>query len=336
MKKLIFLPLFLFADEYSFDLGEFEKKPFEYKGYIKLDPKITYNKNSKESSYSSINEIQFEPTYQKDWININANFSLFNMIYSEDENKNNFVINSLYQRFGEDLSFTIGKQSLKWGKGYVYNPIAFLDREKDPLNPESIREGYILAEVKYIQTFSDTALLKNHSFSFVYMPSDENINDEYYEKESSKENFAFKYYMLLADTDIDLIYLNGETSKYGFDISKNLLEELEVHLEYAITEEKDMSYLVGFKYAGNYDITLTTEYYRKNEDKFIYNKLAQKEPFGIIYSNVYVTYQKNLDKNKYQSSFDFSYNFKNGFVVEAMAVDSTDAQSFEIKGSYYF
>ncbi len=41
------------------------------------------------------------------------------------------------------LSFNFGKQTLLWGKGYAWNPVAFVSRPKDPDDPELAREGYI-------------------------------------------------------------------------------------------------------------------------------------------------------------------------------------------------
>ena len=34
------------------------------------------------------------------------------------------------------LSFKFGKQTLLWGKGYAWNPVAFVSRPKDPDDPE--------------------------------------------------------------------------------------------------------------------------------------------------------------------------------------------------------
>ena len=33
------------------------------------------------------------------------------------------------------LSFKFGKQTLLWGKGYAFNPVAFVSRPKDPMIP---------------------------------------------------------------------------------------------------------------------------------------------------------------------------------------------------------
>ncbi|MDQ7032401.1 MAG: hypothetical protein Q9M37_06765 [Desulfonauticus sp.] len=344
MKKIILFLSFLiliqtefaFAQnqDYDFNLDEFEKKSFDCRGYLSLNPKITVD-NKEQRLYSAINELQIEPSYKKDWINLKANFSFFAMLYSKEDNDYKFIINNLYQTFGEDFSLSLGKQSLKWGKGYIYNPIAFLDRVKNPLDPESVREGYYLLKLQYIQT-PEGDILQNHSFTFVYMPSSYDLNKDFYTKEHSYNNVAFKYYALILDTDIDLIYMQEEkVNKYGIDLSKNLSEELEVHGELSYFNEQN-EYLIGFKYAAPYDLTLTTEYYKKQGDNFIYNKLSQKDAFGIIYSTAYVSYQKNLDQNKYQVIFSFKYDFKNGFVVESIATKSSQDKSLGLKTTYYF
>ena len=35
-----------------------------------------------------------------------------------------------------------GKRTLRWGKGYAWNPIGFVERPKDPNDPDLAREGY--------------------------------------------------------------------------------------------------------------------------------------------------------------------------------------------------
>ena len=51
-----------------------------------------------------------------------------------------------------------GKKTLNWGKGYAWNPAAFLDRPKNPDDPELAREGYIVASVDYTKSWDGQAL----------------------------------------------------------------------------------------------------------------------------------------------------------------------------------
>ena len=49
-------------------------------------------------------------------------------------------------------------------------------------------------------------------------------------------NFAGRLYFLLYDTDIDLIWLTGEsrTDRFGMDFSRNITTNLEIHGECAV------------------------------------------------------------------------------------------------------
>ncbi len=48
----------------------------------------------------------------------------------------------------------LGKKTFKWGTGYAWNPVGFIDRPKDPNNPEEALEGYIAAGVDLIKSFN--------------------------------------------------------------------------------------------------------------------------------------------------------------------------------------
>ena len=53
----------------------------------------------------------------------------------------------LYQGYltlkpSDSWSFDVGKKTFKWGKGYAWNPVAFLDRPKDPTDPDLALEGF--------------------------------------------------------------------------------------------------------------------------------------------------------------------------------------------------
>jgi len=93
-------------------------------------------------------------------------------------------------------------------------------------------------------------------------------------------NFATKLYLLLYDTDIDLMLLTGSsrTTRYGFDFSRNITTNLEVHGEWArinnfklttinaqgvgTTNEWDaISYLLGLRYLSAQETTYILEYY---------------------------------------------------------------------------
>ena len=175
------------------------------------------------------------------------------------------------------LSIDIGKKALKWGKGYAWNPAAFIDRPKDPDDPELSLEGFLVASADYIKSFQGP--LKTVSFTPVLIPVYNHVNNTF--GDIDKLNFAGKLYFLFYDTDIDLIVLTGgsKTTRYGVDFSRNITTNLEIHGEFAFINdykkkfidsngtnfEKEYdakSYLIGMRYLTEKDTTYIIEYYR--------------------------------------------------------------------------
>lgn len=175
------------------------------------------------------------------------------------------------------LTFDVGKKVVKWGKGYAWNPVAFVDRPKNPEDPEEALEGFYLATATVIRSFAGS--LKTVAFTPVLLPVYAHVNDDFGQLDHL--NFAAKLYLLLFDTDLDLLVFTGasRTTRYGVDFAKNLLPNLEVHGEWArltdvetpvITAQGEpsvrraevMSYLIGLRYLTPQDTTFILEYYR--------------------------------------------------------------------------
>jgi hypothetical protein len=170
-----------------------------------------------------------------------------------------------------------GKKTSKWGKGYAWNPAAFVDRPKDPDDPELALEGYAIASADYIRSFS-SGPLKTFSFTPVILPAYADVNNDF--GETDHMNFAGKAYFLLYDTDIDLMFLTGgsKTPRYGFDFSRNIGTNLEAHGELGYIERfkkrlidaggnvrqtthDEVNYVVGTRYLNSLNTTYIFEYY---------------------------------------------------------------------------
>jgi hypothetical protein len=171
----------------------------------------------------------------------------------------------------------MGKKMLKWGKGYAWNPVAFVDRPKNPDDPELSLQGFIVAAADYIKSLEGP--LKTVSVTPVIIPVYKDINDTF--GEADKVNLAGKLYFLFYDTDIDVILLTGgsKTARYGVDFSRNITTNFEIHGEFAVIEdyrkrfidsagnlfEKEFdaeSYLAGIRYLTERETTYIFEYYR--------------------------------------------------------------------------
>lgn len=200
----------------------------------------------------------------------------------------------------------MGKKTLKWGKGYAWNPIAFVDRIKNPDDPELALEGYVVTSADYIKSFDGS--LKTFSFTPVLVPVYDHINSDF--GRIDHLNFAGKMYFLLYDTDIDFIFLVGgsKANRYGIDFSRNITTNLEIHGEFALfndykkvfinragsiltTEYDATSYLLGARYLTSLDTTFILEYYHNGRG---FSRSAMKDYYTFI-DRGYNVYQVSGD-----------------------------------------
>jgi len=170
-----------------------------------------------------------------------------------------------------------GKRSLRWGKGYAWNPVAFFDRPKNPDDPELSLEGYWLATADVIQSFDGP--LKTLAVTPLLLPQDHDLNRDF--GNGNQINWGGKLYFLLYDTDIDLIMMGrgSRNAGYGLDFSRNLTTNFELHGELAwlvnstrpvitsngqpsLTRGDSISWLLGLRYLTEQDTTWIAEYYR--------------------------------------------------------------------------
>jgi hypothetical protein len=293
---LLILPLPALAqDEYSFDLTEIEKeiekKPYTIGGYLELTPKVFFLDHD-----AAFYRLSFYDRQEKDYLD-EYNFKLsmnggytkgLSEIYirsnitrteSDIDSGTDIIIDEGYLSFkpSSTLNISIGKKVLKWGKGYAWNPVGFAGRPKNPDDPDLALEGYIMATADYIKSFSGP--LKVMSATPVIIPVYDHVNTDFGIRNNT--NYAGKLYLLLYDTDIDFMFLKGNSrpSRFGADFSRNITSNFEIHGEIAfidditkktvdsagtITQSTDdrESFLFGTRYLTESDTTLILEYYR--------------------------------------------------------------------------
>jgi hypothetical protein len=286
---LCFLPS-AFAEEYTFDLSEIEKKPYYFGGYAELRPILFgldkdsalyklrfYNRDEGNTVEEYTAKLQLEGSLEKGvgrlFVKTNTEFR---KSYLGEDQKTTIYESFFSIKPSSSLSVDIGKKTLKWGKGYAWNPVAFVDRPKDPDDPELSLEGFIVASADYIKSFQGP--MKTLSFTPVLIPVYKHVNDTFGDK--NELSFAGRLYLLLYDTDIDFIFLTGgsRTTRYGADFSRNITTNFEVHGEFAFIndfkkkfidssgnlfekESDAKSYLVGIRYLTEKDTTYIFEYY---------------------------------------------------------------------------
>lgn len=303
------------ADEYAFDTSETEKKFYSFGGYAEAKP-ILFDLDRDAALYKTrffdrnVGDPlrQYDFTLQLDggiewnifkaFARINNSLSRTYDGWSEDSKPYELF---LAAKPTPSLTASAGKLTAKWGKGYAWNPVAFVDRPKDSDDPTLNLEGFYMVGFDYIKSFEGP--LKTFSFSPILLPVDHGLNRDF--GESGHINFAAKVYFLLWDTDIDFMFLTGNSrpDRFGFDFSRNITTNLEIHGESAwiddfhqkrvdaagVVSESEIdawSWLLGLRYLTSIDTTYIIEYYHNGTG----NNEAQAKDFYTFVDRAYDIY----------------------------------------------
>ncbi|MDY6950491.1 MAG: hypothetical protein SWE60_03190 [Thermodesulfobacteriota bacterium] len=307
------------------------------------------------------------------------------------------------------LTVDLGKKTLKWGKGYAWNPVAFVDRPKDPDDPGLPLEGFIVASADYIKSYGGP--LRTVSFTPVIIPVYENVNEDF--GKINSVDLAGKLYFLFYDTDIDFMFFKGSSkpSSFGIDFSRNIGSNCAIHGEFAFVDDFEktsvdrngmtlqerydaQSYILGMRYLTQHDTTFIFEYYRNDTGydtgemkdffefvnewndlfltsgddallkeasavaekgyavrssmtDYLYMRISQKEPFGMLYLTPSVTWIFNVEDKSYSFSPELLYSgitnlqlrLKAGFIVGQRETEYGEKRNdyrLEFRLRYYF
>jgi len=239
---------------------------------------------------------------------------------------------SFYELYGSlnlspRLNFGVGKRRYNWGKGYAFNPVGYVNTEKDPENPDLALAGKISLYLKYNRSFN-SGLIQNLSLSTIVLQQEAHILDKYSKFEDL--SVALKLYVLTNNIDLDFMFYAGpnQIRRYGMDLSTNLRENIEVHgeISYSDNEEKyiiqnnvvqmnkvsGFSYLMGLRYLTTWNMTIIAEYYhnysgltkQEYQDYLAYlqNNLITGDP-GLIYTTRSVMTSHFRSKNMMRNYF---------------------------------
>jgi len=299
-------------DEFTFDLEEIEKKPLQWGGYAELT--FEHLDIAQGAALSTLNFPgqppttidRISPSLQIDgsWV---SGISSFNWLLKAAGQQDTFGwidFADVYEAYGrikpnKNTTIDLGKQSSLWGKGYAWNPAGFINRPKDPNDPQEALEGYITAELDLIKSFDGS--LKNIALTTVFLPVYSGINDEFGAEDNV--NLAAKLYLLYLDTDIDLLFYTGNSrsTRLGADFSRNITTNFEIHSEAAFISREDKLVLlennssrlekntvfrglIGLRYLTTNDLTTTIEYYyngngyTEEERILFYRRVADLQP----------------------------------------------------------
>jgi hypothetical protein len=312
----LWLPAAAAQESTTFDVSQYQKKPFEFNGYAELRAEqFTFDRQGalyqlnyfdqppRDGFDAGIGTLQLGGVYRH---GITTAHVLAHGSYAHDYTGNDrdtrFYEAYVSAQPSNHATYDLGKKTLNWGKGYAWNPVGFVQRPKDPNDPDLAREGFVIAGGDFVRSFDGT--LKTMALTPLVVPTTASLNADFGTPDHI--NPAAKIYLLYADTDIDFMMLGtgAKSSRYGFDFSRNLGTNLEIHGEWAhagsVTrpvveaagnvvpiETAATSYLLGMRYLSERELTTILEYY--------YNGAGYSEDemrtFATVVHNDYYQYQ---------------------------------------------
>ena len=312
---------------FEIDISELQKevdkvaaKPYSLGGFLEFQPTLLgidqdsavsrarFYRSRPDSPFDQYNfRLRLDGSFKKDWFS--AFFKTDTLVRNDFEGWDEDT--KLFEAYASakpnaNFIFEAGKKVMKWGKGYAWNPVSFIAPPKNPEDPEEALEGTTVATADYVQSFDGP--LKTLTLTTALIPVYEYVNAKF--GEPRRVNFASKLYLLLYDTDIDLMVLTGSsrTTRYGFDFSKNLTTNLEIHGEFAVVNNLDkmainasgqgfrtqsdaLSQLIGLRYLSERETTYILEYYHNGAG---YSR-SQIKDFVSFVDRSYQTFQTTGD-----------------------------------------
>ncbi len=285
------LPGTLLAEEFTFDASEYDAKTFEFSGYLEAKEEaqhlqtnhpiyqLSYPAESRSWLFRSTGtaDLSGKWTINPQWVaDLHGQASYATDAFETTQEPHKILDGGLHWSADSSFSLDAGKRVQRWGKGYAWNPVGFIERAKDPSDPQTSREGFNMVSAEWTQSLDST--LQMLTITPVFVPTYDEMNPDF--GSGHHLNPALKLYALAWDTDFDLMWL-GKGSKpqsIGFDFSRNLSTNIEVHGEWAhqygveqnvlvsATEQELQSnnidsYLLGMRYLTEQDVTWIVEFY---------------------------------------------------------------------------
>ena len=306
--------LFFFAtargqeEEFTFDADAFTKKAFTLDGYAEFRPSLSWLRQDSSLYKLNFYDQEDRKTLGSGYFALLADLAyrkgLFEAVLepyldyttSAFENEASASLFQGYFSLKPSVSFSLyaGKRTLRWGKGYAWSPTALVERAKNPNDPDLAREGFWMITADYTKTFQGA--LKTLSITPVIIPVSRSINPGF--SHTDGWHLGGKIYLLLMDTDIDLVVLTGENRppRFGMDFSRNILSNWEIHGEIAFLKDAEQSLvdedgqirqntldaastLLGMRYLTGSETTYILEYYHNGQG---YHPSQMKNFYSLV------------------------------------------------------
>lgn len=359
------IPGFVMAQEnnlYDFNVESFSKKTWEWKGELTLTGATRqYNTDSVLYDFkfqgdrieqSEEGELKIFLESRWDWdvlrLVISGEAAAYRSTRAESDEDSSFLSEGYGQLTMLDPhTLELGKRLLRWGKGYAFNPVAFLERPKNPEDPEESREGLWITQGIWIT--GNRSVFDNSSVTIAYLPVRDEVNDGFRAGVSFENAWGLKWYGLIDTTDIDLYlvrWLEEEETNWGADFASNLTTNFEIHGEYAVfetVEKTNHKALLGLRYLTENEITWIVEGFydsagfdqeelsdlyktiasgnpvqvktalsqvqqsRTISRNYAYFKVSIKEPFNWLYFTPSVSWLANMDDSSQTGTIQLIY-----------------------------
>jgi hypothetical protein len=318
------------AAEYSFELEEFSKKSLQWGGHLELKGEhLEINESGAFGRLAWYGEPRADLDRLTATLQLEGNYSTkmvaFNWLaqahgrQDQEQWADDADIFAAYASLKPSplVTLDLGKKAFRWGKGYAWNPVAFIDRPKDSNNPEEALEGYVGAGLDLIKSFSGP--LQTVALTTVALPVGRDVNEDF--GAPHNVNLAAKLYLLYRDVDLDFLLYSGNsrTSRYGLDFSTNLASNFEIHAELAhipsqsrrllradglveMQEFAATSYLLGLRYLTENEITAIIEYYHNDEG---YSEEEQARFYALV-ADAHRLYEATADDSLYRRAAQLS------------------------------
>jgi hypothetical protein len=305
------VPLQAGADEaYTFDTDKYETKAFELRGYAEIEPAYSksnpqgalyqlefFDEDPRASIFRVPAALELEGRYRKGMTTLSFRTHSSKVWDYTHESAEHVLYEGLFTLQPDPgFTFDLGKKAYRWGTGYAWNPVAFVENAKDAGNADLAREGFWTAGFDWIRSFNGP--LKTIAFTPLVLPNHGSVNEEF--GREGYTNLAARFYLLYGETDIHFMAL-GEGSKsarYGMDFASNLSPNFEIHGEVAYVTDVSLldvtpacktrqeapqdtfSYLAGLRYRTERDIGIIAEYYYNGAGN---RKAAQQQFYECVH-----------------------------------------------------
>jgi hypothetical protein len=291
---------------FDFDIARYEQQTYEFSGY--LQGTVEHLRLDRDSALYALNFSDRDPvTFER-----YRGLSELSALYRHEDNtlrariqaeavedifgsSSDLNVHELYVATpaSERTYLEIGKRSLRWGTGYAWSPIGFVERPKDATDPELSREGFFLGAVEYVRSFPE-GRLRTVSFTPVILPVTADVNGDFGERETV--NAAARLYLLYRDTDIHVTARSdgSRPGALGIGFSRNPVPHMEIHGELAwyngrtravisdggleTDDTRPVDLLLGLRYLTRGETTWIVEYYRNGAG---YSRDEMKEFFAL-------------------------------------------------------